>query len=338
MPKTMVYVSCAESKQIQVFALDAASGTLSLQQEIPIDSAPLPLRVSPNGRFLYAGVRMEHSLQAFVIDPDNGSLSFLNRILAQGAPTYVACDRTGRLLFCASYGDNNLGVFSISEEGKLRQLCAQEDNLPRAHAALVDHTNQWVLVPMLGADAIRVYRLDAEKGDFALVPNDPPVVNTAAGSGPRHPVLAENNRYLYCLNELDGTIDYYHFDARVGKLNIQQTISMMPPGFSDKPWAAELRMSADERFLYATDRRSSTLTAFSIGQESGVLKLIAHYPTQTQPRGMDIDPSSQWLIASGELSNQLTVYAIDGKTGALSAVGSYATGKDPICVEMIALP
>ena len=142
---------------------------------------------------------------------------------------------------------------------------------------------------------------------------------------------------MFCLNELDCSIDSFDFSAETGRLTLKHSVNALPAEFSGNPWAAELRMTPDGRFLYASERTASVIAAVAI-ENDAELRLIGHYPTETQPRGMDIDPSGRWLVAAGQLSNSLTVHALDPKTGELSERGRYATGQNPICVEILALP
>lgn len=335
MSQACIYVSCAESRVIDVFALDTRSGELGLLQRFATTGSPLPMRISPDRRVLLAGTRSENALLSFAIDPECGELSLLGRVSAPGGPTYVSCDRAMRVAFIASYGDSNLAVFPLAANGAPMPAVQLETELPRAHAALVDASNRWLLVPMLGADAIRVYRL--EEDGLRLSPNDPAMVPARSGSGPRHLVFSPDNRHVHCLNELDGSIDLFDFDAGSGTLELRQSVGMMPPGFDGQPWAAELRARPDGRFLYATDRRSSTLAVFSVETLTGELSLSGHFPTENQPRGMAIDPSGRWLAVAGQLSNHVSLYEIDPGTGLPSLHSRHATGKDPICVEIVAL-
>ena len=335
MTQTFIYVSCAGSREIDVFALDICTGETISRQRFSTEDSPLPMKVSPDGRILYVGTRSENALLACSIDPVSGELALLSRIPSPGAPVYVSCDRSMCRAFVASYGDNLLAAFPLDAQGAPLAVAYVESALPRAHAALMDATNRWLLVPTLGADAIRVYRL-AENG--RIEPNFPPMVTVRAGSGPRHLVFSPDNRHVHCLNELDGSIDVFDFDAREGRLELRQSVSMMPPGFDGQPWAAELRATPDGSFLYATDRRSSMLAVFSVDAQNGQLALFAHHPTEAQPRGMAIDPSGRWLAVAGQLSGQLTVYEIDQETGCPKERFRQATGEDPICVEIVALP
>ena len=85
--------------------------------------------------------------------------------------------------------------------------------------------NRWLLTPALGEDVIRIYRI----GETGLTAHT--TVSVRAGSGPRHPVFSPNGRHVWCLNELDGTIDMFDFDADAGGLAMRQSVNMLPPGF-----------------------------------------------------------------------------------------------------------
>ena len=333
MSQTLVYVSCAQSREIQVFSLADDSGEVGLRQSVATAGAPNPLRVCAAGRVLYAGLRSDDAIAAFAIDAASGNLALLGSVPTPGGATYVSCDRKRRLAFIASYGGNLLAVFPLDAQGAPQSASQVETELPRAHAAQIDATNRWLLLPSLGSDTIRAYHLG---DDGHLTPAA--ITAVRAGSGPRHLVFSPDNLHVHCLNELDGSIDVFDFDALAGTLACTQSISMLPAGHVDKPWAAELRATPDGRFLYATDRTANVIAAFAVDTASGRLTLIDHTPTETQTRGMGIDPAGRWLIAAGQRSNQLTVYAIDPDSGRLSAVHRHATGNDPICVEIVALP
>lgn len=337
MGQTLIYVSCATARAIDVFVLDMQRGTVSLRQRLDVAGGPLPLRVSRDGRLLLAGLREENALLTCSIDPASGTLAVLGRASCAGVPTYVSCDAEARVAFIASYRDNLLAVFPL-DGGRPLPPSQVESGLPHAHAALTDASNRWLLVPTLGADAIRMYRLGS---DASISPRVPPVIASRPGSGPRHLVFGPGQgaeRYVHCLNELDGSVDLFAFDADKGRLELRQSVSMMPPGFTEAPWAAELRATPDGAFLFATDRRSSTLAVFSVDRRDGRLSPFGHYPTEAQPRGMGIDATGRWLAVAGQLSSHLTVYALDPQTGLPTLASRLPTGDEPICVEFLTLP
>ena len=124
----------------------------------------------------------------------------------------------------------------------------------------------------------------------------------------------------------------------------------LPPGFSGPrfgekgnsnnggPKAADIHVSPDGRFLYASERTTSTIAAFRIDLDSGRLEAVASFPTEETPRGFSIDPTGRYLLAAGQTSHHLTVYAIDQESGRLAALKRYSMGQDPNWVEVLRLP
>ncbi|MFL6705413.1 MAG: lactonase family protein, partial [Paraburkholderia graminis] len=91
----------------------------------------------------------------------------------------------------------------------------------------------------------------------------------------------------------------------------------------------------DGRFVYASERTSSTLAAYRVDRASGKLTRIGTYPTEKQPRGFNIDPSGNYLLAVGQLSTNLSAYRVNRETGALSALGQYPVGKGANWIEIV---
>ena len=94
-------------------------------------------------------------------------------------------------------------------------------------------------------------------------------------------------------------------------------------------------MTPNGRFLYFSERTTSTLATFSVNSESGKLTYVGSTPTEKQPRGFAIDPKGRFLIASGEKSETISTYAIDQATGALRPIQKYPAGKGANWVEIV---
>ena len=171
-----------------------------------------------------------------------------------------------------------------------------------------------------------------------VAPNEPAVIATSPDARPRHLALHPNGRFLYLLNETDATLCAYAVDAGNGTLaELQTRVASLPPDFVGKPSAADLHATPDGRFLYASERATSTLAAFRIDAAKGTLSLLGRYPTETTPRGFAIDPRGRFLLAVGLASNAMTVYAIDPMRGSLAEVERYPVGDMPNWVEIVDL-
>jgi 6-phosphogluconolactonase len=130
----------------------------------------------------------------------------------------------------------------------------------------------------------------------------------------------------------------YAWDAARGLLKLEQSTTTLPPGFTGKPWAADLHLTPDGRFLYASERTSSTLAAFKVDAATGQLQSIGHTPTEKTPRGFAIDPSGRYLIAAGQESHGLSLYAIEPATGALGKPSRIDVGRNPNWIEIVDTP
>ncbi len=148
--------------------------------------------------------------------------------------------------------------------------------------------------------------------------------------GPR-----EQGRHAYLLGELDASVELLDIDKQKGLLSRKQHWSTLPAGFTGKPWAADLHLTPDGRFLYTSERNSSTLAIWRIEADSGMLTLVGHQPTEQQPRGFRIDASGQWLIAAGQLSHSVTLYRIDHDSGRLTPTQRLPVGKNPNWIEIV---
>lgn len=335
---TCVYVSCRYSGYIAILNLDQESGALSEIGRAQLDNEVMPLAVTPDRRYLYASLRGDpFAIASFRIDPATGGLVHLATAEVADSLTHISVDRQGRFLLGAAYATGVLRVHPIGGRGVVqREAVAIEHYLPKAHCILIDPSNRFVLAPVLQHDMVALRRFDAATG--ALSRNDPPGIYTKTGHGPRHVVFHPNNRFAYVVNELGGSVDAYGFDIATGKLNAIQHETILPPGFDGVASAAEIDVTPDGRFLYASERPSSTICAFAVDGATGKLAKIGHYPTGAKPRCFAVDPRGRFIVSAGQLADSAVVHAIDPAIGALSEVGRTPLGKGPCWVEIVDLP
>ena len=249
---------------------------------------------------------------------------------------YLTIDRTGRFLLGASYVDAKLAVYGIDAVGRVEARPRQVfDTGPHAHSILLDHSNRFAYSAVLGADHVLQMIFDAEEG--RLSPNAPGAVETRRGAGPRHLAFHPGGRFLYLLNQTDATLYTYRIEPGVGTLTEIETLATLPAHFLGEANAADLHLTPDGRFLYASERQTSTLAGFCVDETTGLLAPIGRWPTETTPRGFAIDPRGRFLLSAGLDSNAVSLHAIDALSGALSRTGSVAAGAMPNWIEIVDL-
>jgi len=148
---------------------------------------------------------------------------------------------------------------------------------PHEHQAILDPTSQYILVPDLGADLVRVFSWDdATLKLTALEPLKP-----APASGPRHAafwnpysVACEGcTTYLYVVGELSSTVTSYavSYKPNGGGLSFDQVYKSttygllnLPPGTAP----AEVHVSPDNKYLTISNRND---TAFTLAEPDGTI-------------------------------------------------------------------
>lgn len=341
--RSIVIVANADSQDLSVFDF-TPSGRLDERPRFTVNEPALTgksmvLAVAPNRRVLYAGHlsgENQSSVTSIGIDQRSGDLMRVGRVPVAESMSYLALDRSGRFLLGASYAGNIVTVNPIAADGSVVPSARTFATQPKAHCVLTDPTNRYVLHTSLGADLIYQQRFDANTG--ALAPNDPPTFAVRPHSGPRFIAFSPRLSIAYVISELDGSIFVLPFDAATGTLQAPlQTVSALPPGFTGKVWAADIHFRPDGRFLYVSERTSSTVSAFSVDAVDGKLTPLDSYPTVAQPRAFGIDPAGRVLIAAGQSSNSVQTFTIDAESGRLSPVAEFGVGKNPTWVEVVAL-
>ncbi|ADU36099.1 lactonase family protein [Variovorax paradoxus] len=334
---TWVYVSNADSQEISVLALDRDKGTLTPVQTLAVGGTVMPMAVSHDKRVLYAALRSQpFRVASMSIDAGTGKLQKLGEAPLADSMANIDLDASGKWLFAASYQGGKISVNAIGKDGTVGAIQQLVQTGPNAHAIHADAANRYVLATSLGGDNISSWRFDADKG--LLSPNDPALTTTAAKAGPRHFVWDKAQRHVYLLDELDAALHVFAWDATRGTLKLEQSTTTLPTGFTGKPWAADLHLTPDGRYLYASERTSSTLSAFKVDAATGQLQPLGQTPTEKGPRGFAIDPSGRYLIAAGQESHSISLYAIDAATGALGKPERLAVGKNPNWIEIVDLP
>src|SRR2546430_10087051 len=267
---TFVYVSNSEDGDIGTYTLQS-DGSLEAGPHVGAEKLVMPMPVSPDKRFLIAGVRSKpFSAYTYGIDRRNGSLKLVGTgPLAESFP-YISLDRTGRFLLGASYAGHLVSVNPVGADGRVGEPLQVIPTARNAHAIRTDNTNRFVFVPHLGTDQVFQFLFDEKSG--RLTANTPPVAQMKAGTGPRHLITSPDNRFVYLLNELTATVTTLALDGKTGTLKEVSSASALPPDSKLVPgaprpspgrntdndiWASDLHLTPNGKFLYAAERTSS---------------------------------------------------------------------------------
>ena len=123
------YFSNEQGSSISSYVYDKSTGTLSIKQTLSNlpkgwsgQSKCSQIRLTPNGRFLYAPNRGHDTLAAYRVDPNTGILESIGHTPTQKFPRVFDIDPNGNFLLSAGLFDGKIGVFKILEDGILEKI------------------------------------------------------------------------------------------------------------------------------------------------------------------------------------------------------------------------
>jgi 6-phosphogluconolactonase len=197
----------------------------------------------------------------------------------------------------------------------------------RAHQILTTPSNDWVLVPCLGANHVATLAFDEEAGTF----EDGSELDTAAGAGPRHVAISADGATVYLTNELNSTVQVLALDESTGVLTARSTVSSLPSGFSGSNSTAEIALHPNGRVLYVSNRGHDSIAIFAI-QDDGTLTAMGHALLMARtPRSFAVDPSGHFLLAGAQNDDEIVRFRIE-TDGSLTRLGSTSTTGAPTFV------
>jgi 6-phosphogluconolactonase (cycloisomerase 2 family) len=192
-----------------------------------------------------------------------------------------------------------------------------------------DRGEKFIIVPDKGCDLVRSFSL-SQDGKLTQV-GTPAAAREEAG--PRHVSFHPAKPFAYVVNELDSTVTAYRYDGTTGALTPFQIVSSLPDSFTGNSRASEIDISADGRFVYASNRGSDSIGVFSADPHSGRLTALGWQSCGGKtPRFHVLSPFDHSLLVTNEDSDTITRLAVDPKSGLLGEPAVVAKTGSPTCL------
>ena len=339
-----------KSEGIYVYNFDKISGSAKEVSHVKT-SNPSYIAISSNKKYLYAVNENADKngkggmVTSFIFDNKIGILTKINTQSSEGNdPCYITIDKTGQWVFTGNYSSGNFAVLPVKKNGGLQQakqiiqhegkgIDTVRQKSPHVHTTFLSKNNKILYVTDLGTDKIMEYNFDEKTGN--VEPSLQKFISAKPGSGPRHIDISADNRFMYVVEELSGMVALYSIKNNV--LKALQTISSLPFNFKGAAGSADIHISPDGNFLYASNRgESNTIVIYKINKKTGFLSLAAHQSTLgLAPRNFNFDPSGKYLLVANQNSNEVVIFKRDIKTGLLNDTGNRISVGKPVCLKWL---
>ncbi|KAF7903858.1 hypothetical protein EAF00_001193 [Botryotinia globosa] len=269
---------------------------------------------------------------------DDGSLVALDRVETPVGAAATVLYANNTALALAYYSSSSVGSLDVTSATNILPLQTftynlttpgadpQYETAPHPHEAITDPTESFVLVPDLGADLVRIYRIDQDTK--LLEPLEP--LKTPVGSGPRHAnwlVSEAGITYFYLVSQLTNRLTAYEvtyesdntlsFEVKFERSLLETTT----PGEELQFYSAAsgIQITPDHNYLLISQRND---THFSI-------------PDPSSPSPTNIIPSDSLLTYSLNHANgNFSLVSIDAAGGSFPRQFSINKAGDLVAVGL----
>lgn len=316
----------------------------SLMEDGAIDSIGLVARTknpsfltkTADSRFLLAvNENEEGTVSSFKIHRD--SLEFINQRSSGGAhPCFVSTNDEGFVLV-ANYTGGNVGLLQLMENSELSPLLDVQQHFgegthsrqdgPHAHSVWFDPDSTTIISVDLGTNELLFSTIDTKTKK--LIPLTQPKLQLDLGAGPRHLSFHPNQPWIYVVNELNSTVSLIKKEGDASVLIA--SFSTLPEDYAQDNTCADIHLSNDGRFLYASNRGHNSIAIFSIAT-NGNLELVGHESTRGDgPRNFALSPDNAFLLVANQHSNNIVSFQRDMNSGRLEYI-TEVEAHTPVCI------
>ena len=333
------------SKGIYVFNFDTATGKAIELSHTDSCNNPSFLTISKDKQFVYAVNETSNGMiSAFAFN--NNKLKLLQQKSTKGAdPCYITLSPDQHNIFVANYSSGNITQFHRFANGLVsnaqqtiqhtgRSIDTSRQEKAHVHGTFFTPNGGYLLTPDLGMDQVSIYPY-AQNASLPLDTEKTTVIDSKPGAGPRHLAFSNNGKFIYVIEELTGSISVYSFAK--GKTTFIQTVYTHPTSFSGKPGSADIHISPDGLFLYASNRGAeNNIAKFPILSNG---KLDENKRTLTpsggkMPRNFTISEDGNWVLVAHQGTDNISIFKRDKLNGELTNTGNTIKVSMPVCLVL----
>lgn len=277
------------------------------------------------------------TVESYLVSED--TLILLNRQSSGGAhPCFVNINAEGYIL-TANYTGGNVGLLKLEETGPLTELLdvqqhtgqggTHRQEAPHAHSVWVNPVDGDVISIDLGTNELWFSKIDTEKEK--LIPAKIEKLAMNPGDGPRHLTFHPNGKWIYVANELSSSVIRLDRNAD-GSYSKGPSVSSLPAGYAEPNTCADIHISADGHFVYASNRGHNSIAVLKVNQEDGSLKLLGNKGCGGEgPRNFSLSPDEKFILVANQHSNNIVTLSRNPVTGLLKYV-SQTEAPTPVCI------
>ena len=299
-------------------ALTALTGGLVTTSQFPV-----ALAADSAGAYLYTigGNGGANNVTGLSVNSSTGAIAVVGTPASTGIDPYgVTVSPNRNFVYVANNNDNDISIYS-SSAGVLSFINTVASGGSNPQALVFNPAGTYLYVVNSGSNTITTFAANASTG--ALTPVGSPMATGVNPYGVQASVTP-GGTFLYVANYGSNSISGYS----LGSNGLPSPIAGSPFAAGTNPFAVTVNPAGT--FAYVANENDGTVSAYAIDPTYGSLTPVGtpqSLGTTSQPVGLAVDPSGQFLYVSNKLlSGDVWAFDINQSTGALSSGASVASG------------
>ncbi|MGW1791546.1 lactonase family protein [Streptomyces tubercidicus] len=275
--RTLYAVDEREQGEVTAMALRADDAPAVLGTRSTGGAGPCHLSVHPGGRWLLSANYLSGSVAVHPVDRATGALGERTDLVPHSSPPpgpgqdgphahQIITAPDGRHVLAVDLGNDTVYTYRLdTSDGKLTQVSRAALRPGAGPRHLTFHpSGRFAYLANEVDNTVVVCRYDRRSG--RLTPGAPQ--STGTGSGTNYPaqfLVTRGGSFAYLANRGHNSLTRYAVEAAGARLRLLDTV----PVGGDFP--RQIAFSPDQRWLFAANQKSGSVTVFSVDARTGAL-------------------------------------------------------------------
>ncbi len=329
------------SKGIYKVIFDKNAGTLSNPILLAEKHNPGFLHLSADRNLVYSSnADTEGSISVWQFNETRDKLSLISEASSKGdGACYVTTNDSETMVAAANYSSGSIVHYTLDAKGLItddadfKQHTGDgphpNQNAAHAHCVKYSKDGKFLYAVDLGTDEVIAYVIN----DSGRLAEGNIAIKMEEGDGPRHMIFHHNKAMVFVINELSSTVVSAEVDPITGKFTPIDKQSTIPSDFEDYNNCADIHLSNDGKYLYASNRGHNSIAVFSV-DDKGKLALLANTSVEGDwPRNFTFSPDGEFMLVANKKTNNITVFDVDKATGLLTYTNNQIAVPTPVCLK-----
>lgn len=343
------YAAAYGSSAVTVFARNPATGALVQQQVLENNvggvagiGATRALRLSPDGKFLYAAGQTDNAIAIFHRDTTTGQLTFLSHYDEDGPLNGLAgvnamnLSHDGKFVYASSESNHSISTFARdATSGALTFVETLKDGigpvstLNKIRSFTISDDDRFLYAPARDDDYLTQFVRDPLAGTLT-------VTQTIAGSpnfhGPTHITFSPDGLHAYVASQFSDSLSLFDVDSLSGNLSFRAAYVDNTDGFRYLNHAEDIVVTADGLFVMVTATIDNAMSIYLRDATTG--ELSVHQEFRDGQDGIDglfrarelyLSPDQRFVYVASPEEHAIAIFAVpEPATGLLAMIGIVA--------------